>query len=157
MIQRIQTLFLSIAFAIGVILLFVPFSLKSDLSTGTNAVHTLYIDKTTTQIGSDILVNGNYTLLVINLLILSAVLYTILLFKNRRAQIRICIITLLIECIYLVMVFFLTNKIGDTGVGVKEKYLLGTYLIAAQAFLVLLAHRKIRKDELLIQSANRIR
>jgi hypothetical protein len=67
-------------------------------------------------------------------------------------------LTLLICCAYLVVIFYFSDKLATVSVqNTNVKYLAGTYIVAIQAFLILLAQRSIRKDELLVRAADRIR
>jgi len=156
MIQRIQSFYLLLAILISISLFFLPFSkIENSLQ---NSSITLKLDKTESIINTEITNDGSLILLALNLLLISALTYIIFLFKNRNSQIRLSMMTLIIDCVFLILIFYLTDHMStDSSSDNIPKYLVGTYLVGIQAFLILMAQRAIRKDEQLIRSADRIR
>ena len=163
MIQRIQTIYLFLASALTVALLFIPvgyivnnsgqlyeqlyefnvFTLK-DITSQKVAVHTFYIAI---------------------MLILSAVLSlsTIFFYKKRRLQMNLIAVNMLLFlATYVLMLWicpdFIFAKKGlvipDTLVFMHNKLIM---LGILPAFLLILANRAIRKDEELVRSADRLR
>ena len=159
MLQRIQSLYLLFAAMISIAVYFTPLSERlSEEGSGNTA--RLYIDGVHIegQQEGDTQRQANFIPLILDLLILAAVLYIIFLYRNRQAQIRLCMMTLLICCTYLVVIFYFSDKLPNgEGHGSDVRYLTGTYLAALQAFLILLAQRSIRTDEQLVRAADRIR
>lgn len=153
MIQRIQSIYLLGSALIAGVLFIVPISeFPLITSEGTGAMATINILEST---GPSQTATFQYPLLILNLLILSASVFAIFLYKNRSAQIRLTTLTSLFSISLLVIAFFATDRLCPEGE--KPHYLSGVYLMALQTFLLLLARRAIRKDEQLIRSADRIR
>jgi len=84
---------------------------------------------------------------------------TIFIYKNRIAQIRILRFGVLLNVIYLALLFFLYVPDIEEVTGVTADYITqaGIYFPIAILLLFLLASRFIMKDEKLIRSADRIR
>lgn len=158
MIQRVQTLFLLGAVIISIVLFFTPLSEKTyvDPTTASEVKMVLNIDKSVV-IQSDVTnpEEANYLLLVLNLLILAASIFIIFKYKNRNSQLRLCMLTTLLTMVLLVLIFYYSEKMGLADV--KAHYLAGVYLAATQVFMVLAARRFIRKDEMMVRAADRIR
>lgn len=154
MIQRIQSLFLFGVIAISVVLFFVPLSEKSSISTESGQPVTLTLALNPVNNGESVVMDINYVLLMLNLLVLAASVYIIFLFKNRQAQMRLCALTGLLAALSLVAVFYFSDQLAGEG---NPHYLAGTYLIALQVFFILAARRFIRKDEMLVRASQRIR
>lgn len=159
MLQRIQSVYLLIAAMISIAVYFTPLSERLS-EEGSGSTVRLYIDGVHIEGQSEgnSQRQANFIPLILDLLILGAVIYIIFLYRNRQAQIRLCMMTLLICCTYLVVIFYFSDKLPNgEGQGADVKYLTGTYMAALQAFLILLAQRSIRKDEQLVRAADRIR
>ncbi len=159
MIQRIQTLFLLGVVLMSGALFFIPLSEKSvtDVTSGEVSKYTMLLADVTLQAGSEApeLVETNYPILIVNLLLLVMSLYTIFIFKNRPAQIRLSMLGGLLAAVQLILIFYYSDAMGP--VNITAHYLPGVYLVAAQVFLLLAARRFIRKDEMLVRAADRIR
>ncbi len=159
MIQRIQSLFLLGVVLIAVALFFIPISEKSvtEATTGEISVYTLNLAEVSLLKGSEAAqpVSSNYALMIGNLLLLTMAAYTIFLFKNRMAQMRLCMLGSLLAAVQLVLIFYYSEAMGAETT--KAHYLPGVYLVAVQVFLLLASRRSIRKDEMLVRAADRIR
>lgn len=103
----------------------------------------------------EILFLAYHLLLIIGISILIA-LVTIIKYKNRILQIRLCIFTILLLLGFYGMVFFLINQ-------VKDQFSADIFLSVPVVFpvlsviLIFLAVRSIRKDIILLRSYDRIR
>ena len=158
MIQRIQTLFLTGVALISVALFYVPLSEKILIDPISSAeskqilyVHNLLNDSATaTEV-----VQSSIPLLIVNLLILAASVYIIFQYKNRMVQLKLCMLAGLFTMVLMILSFYYSEEMGSSET--KAHYLAGIYLVAAQVFLLLAARRAIRKDEMLVRSADRIR
>ncbi|MBL0342589.1 MAG: DUF4293 domain-containing protein [Bacteroidetes bacterium] len=158
MIQRIQTLFLIGVAAISIMLFFFPFSEKvvPDPPSATEIKLVLKVDKIVMEKAGVVeTVEANYPLMVLNILILIAALFIIFQYKNRIAQIRLCMFTTLLTTVMLVVIFYFSERMGKADI--KAHYLEGVYLVAVQVFLILAARKFIRKDEMMVRAADRIR
>lgn len=138
MIQRRQTLWLLLATIAAVLSFMFPFV------TGKEAIKNMQADKVI-DAASDffllILTGGS--------VILSAVI--IFLFKDRKMQIRLCLLGLLVSIIIIVRYIMLMNKLTNTT--------LALYAVLPFIFLTcyFLAFRDIRKDEKLVKSLDKLR
>lgn len=141
MIQRLQSIWLLLAAAAAFCSL--QFSFYSGNIIAAN------------QAKSFAALNGQSNLL---LLILSAgvgiaSLISIFLYKNRKTQLRIVLVTLLVSIINLVLFFTQTKKFVP---GEGNYNLTAIFAIVVPVFLIL-AMRGIRKDEKLVKSLDRLR
>ncbi len=159
MIQRVQTLFLLGVVIISIVLFFLPLSQKTIVneSTGTTETYTLHLDKISQSVSgeSDNTLTKTFALLAVNLALLLLTAYTIFMFKNRALQIRLCTFGSLLIAVLLVLIFYYADGMGTKQV--KPVYLPGIYLVAVQVLLLMLSRRFIRKDEMLVKAADRIR
>ncbi len=138
MIQRRQTLWLLLAIIAAVLSFLFPFV------TGKEAIKNMQADKVI-DAASDffllILTGGS--------IILSTV--TIFLFKDRKMQIRLCLLGLLLSVIIIVRYIILMNKLTNTTLAL---YAVLPFIFLAGYFL---AFRDIRKDEKLVKSLDKLR
>jgi len=138
MIQRRQTLWLLLATIAAVLSFMFPFV------TGKEAIKNMQQDKVI-DAASDffllILTGGS--------IILSAV--TIFLFKDRKMQIRLCLMGLLLSVIIIVRYIMLMNKLTNNTLAL---YAVLPFIFLASYFL---AFRDIRKDEKLVKSLDKLR
>lgn len=158
MIQRIQTLLLSLSTIIlGILLLFDI----ADLSFN-NELYTLNW-KALIQTSTKKIISPNSPLLILLIVCMLTQTTCIFLFKNRNLQIRICVYTiiLLLGLMGLTAFYFLQAKSGLSEI---KGFTLDYYqlkitgiLPLVSAFLNYLALRKILKDELLVKSVDRLR
>ncbi len=79
-------------------------------------------------------------------------------FKNRKRQIKINMLTMLVNMALLIAIFVIADKIAalDT-VGDSYQYLYGSYFPVAGILFLILANRSIRKDEALVRQSERLR
>ena len=157
MIQRIQTLFLLGAALISVSLFFLPLSeVKVTNPDGTLDLLTITLMEVKSGSGSEHNpASSSYPMLIVNLLVLAGTMVSVWMYKNRPAQIRLTSITTLLLIVLIILIFRSSDALA--GEGEPPVYQTGVYLIAVQAFLYILARRAIRKDEMLVRSADRIR
>lgn len=138
MIQRRQTLWLLLATIAAVLSFMFPFV------TGKEAIKNMQADKVI-DAASDffllILTGGS--------IILSTV--TIFLFKDRKMQIRLCLLGLLLSVVIIVRYIMLMNKLTNTTLAL---YAILPFVFLASYFF---AFRDIRKDEKLVKSLDKLR
>lgn len=161
MIQRIQSVFMAVAAICVFGVLFTDIWVKQGVAVehaGERVVYNAFSMVHTNGAGEA--VQSTNTLYVAGLALLSAVLFvaSIFSYRNRMKQITLNLINtlvligLLITNILLIFqgtVFFETNNQGN--------FAYGFYLPIVALFMNVLANRFIRKDELLVRSADRIR
>jgi hypothetical protein len=158
MIQRIQTLYLSLA-VVAIALLFV-FPLAQFF-----AENGAYIFSIT---GLKNMVPGDpaafdpmifLPLVVVAIGLALLTLYTIFQFKNRALQVKLTNIGVLVAIALIMSIFFLYVPLIEKKIAIVPDYskAFGIYLpLVALVFLVM-ANRAIKRDEKLVRSADRLR
>lgn len=156
MIQRIQTLFLFIVFALGIAAFFFPIAnfFSSDF-------YTLELNVLGVKEYMDYGIEYPNTILlpiVLGLISIFAFV-TIFLYKKRMLQIRIIRFAILLNVVYLGLVFFLYVPELEALTVSNADYISepGVYLSIVSIVFLFLASRFIMKDEKLIRSADRLR
>ncbi len=148
MIQRIQSIWLLLAAITILCLLFIPI-----IGVGSNAgYYTLYGTglKATGTDGSP----TNIPLLISTLFAGLISLVNIFNFRNRKLQIRIALLNIVLILALSAWFFQIINGIsGKTQIDLEP----GVYLSLLAIIFTLLAIRGIKKDEKLIRSADRLR
>jgi hypothetical protein len=96
---------------------------------------------------------SNLLLLILSAGVGIASLISIFLYKNRKTQLRIVLVTLLVSIINLIMFYMQTKKFVP---GEGNYNLTAIFAIIVPVFLFL-AIRGIRKDEKLVKSLDRLR
>lgn len=149
MIQRIQTLWFLLASAVAVLIYFFP---VIELTTE-NAIYVYQYDSISIA-GIDNLIQSGY--IVAGLLGIIAILsfISVFLFKNRLLQLRICTLISLLDIFLIALISYFsilteTNIVATIG--------LSAILPVIILILILMARRAVKKDELLIKAADRIR
>lgn len=151
MIQRIQTVYLFLAGVAALLMYFSPLaSFKtSELVYHLNTCHFTHPE------------TGNQVMSVIAMAVLPVLstflsFFTIFLYKNRRFQMNLCKINLLILVALMaveVIYYFRIGEILDT----QGKPMFMAVMPLLSFIFVVLANRSIKKDDNLIKSADRIR
>jgi len=140
MIQRIQTVWLLLAAACAILTLQLP------VYSGTAIP-----DQQTAPIFTRLTAQNNLLLLILTCGVGIASLITVFLYKDRKTQFRICLVTLLVSVINLVLFYRETTKF------VEGNMALTAALAIAVPIFLLLAARGIRRDEKLVKSLDRLR
>lgn len=150
MIQRIQSLYLLLIFIGCICIFFFPLA--------------NYLEYQFTILGAKQLVSETTLILKLNtiplIVIISVIgilsLITIFLYKNRPLQIKLSRIILLLNIIFIVIVFFYTDII-EKKIHNTSQYSISSFIPLITLILSFLTVRAIRKDEELIKSADRLR
>jgi hypothetical protein len=171
MIQRIQTIFLLLTSVVIGSLLFVPFAemiLGNSALAGANQAanpngtivdfycYGLRLADVKTH---DLIYHTTPTLILV-IIITAISLITIFLYNNRTLQLRLCVynILLMIGLIGLVAFYHhIINRNDDLGGILHHTFKMAGILPVIGIILTFQAFRKIRRDELLMQSYDRIR
>jgi len=157
MIQRVQTLFLAGVVILSIALYFIPLSEKTVIDpSGKSSTQTLLLSVSAlspTEVAPGQI--SNYALLIFNLVIILIAGYAIFLYKNRSLQIKLCMLGGLLATVQLILIFYYSEAMGSETTEVH--YLAGVYLVAIQVFLLMAARRAIRKDDMMVKAADRIR
>lgn len=156
MIQRLQSIYLFLAFASAVVVFFFPLAGFSspDFQCVLKVTGLKYV------LGDQQPLSVNTVLLMI-LLGGTAVMavVSIFLYKNRTKQLKLVKITLIIAILFIVLIFVFSEKLiagkipGMAPVAYKE----GSYISLVMVVLLILASRRINSDEKKVRSADRIR
>jgi hypothetical protein len=141
MIQRIQTIFLLIASALGIL------SLKTSFYTG----HRIS-DSIPKQV-IDVTASYNILLTTVTVATATVAFLTIFLFKNRKLQMRIAITSLVLSLVTLLL-YYWQSKSFDAN---ESSLTLTAIVPIGIPVMIILAIRGIYKDEKLIKSVDRLR
>lgn len=157
MLQRIQSIYLLVSLVIGISLAFFPLA-------EFNANDSIYFVKAFGIFYQDtdsLLFESPFQALsivwIFHLLITASSIFQ---FKNRKTQIKICSLNIVLLFVIAGLLFFVEYSIPDD---IKEEsepavnYLFGSLLPFVSIVFQILAMRAIQKDEKLIKSIDRIR
>ena len=153
MIQRIQTLYLSLVVIFSALLINVPFLNITTVS----SVHEFRFSGIYPITGSEVdTVVNSYPMALIIVLIPLITLITIFLFRNRKLQIILTILTMILILVSVLLGIYyaisFTNSIaGEIFPNIKVAFPLISLI------LLYMAYRGIRHDENLVKSYDRLR
>ena len=156
MIQRIQSIFLLIVVILSAVLFFVP---VAELA-GINVLYVQSIIKVCDTAEAGSCINPTYYIAALNGLVGLIALITIFLFTNRKRQMLLGNLNMLLIIAMIVLVFYTIDKNTGSiksGVELMAVYKIGAYLPVLMLIFTFLANRFIKKDEELVRSADRIR
>ena len=152
MIQRIQTIFITLAVAMMALLFLRPMSLLGIEPVSENVVE------------SSVLADGNFSIddnsvvLVLVALTMALLIISIFLFRNRMLQIKVNWISIfLIGLIIILSIIFFWQDYQSLAENTHILPHFGYGLIILAITFILLAIRYIRKDENLVRSSDRLR
>lgn len=145
MIQRVQSILLGLVAILYVLLFFIPvFSWKAPTSEGGGSwnLTALY----------------NAPFIIVNVLIILFSIFSISQFKNRKKQrsyvLILCIVIILNICLYMYYMYTITAQNEYVLQPAKS---IGIYFQLISIILCLIAARRIKKDDDLVKSIDRIR
>ncbi len=149
MIQRIQTLWLFLATILAVLMYFFPIiELNGDNSL------MVYSFETISFAGIGGLIQTGYIIAGLLGLIAFFSFIAIFLYKRRILQMRFCtVISLLDIFLVILIVVFSFNEAKNPGITIGLSAVLPLIIF----ILILMARRAVRRDELLVKAADRIR
>lgn len=165
MIQRIQSFYLVLAF-VGVVLMFLFPTATFELSQGGF--------KTTSELGllpggENVIDEANSTafipqysvLLMVMAIVLGAgILASIFMYKNRVRQMRFVSMLALLNIVYVGIMFLASIPDSESVIANSEvhtTYSVGTFVPLVTLILTVLAQRAIRRDEMKVRAADRLR
>jgi hypothetical protein len=151
MIQRIQTIYLLLASTVLGLLLFLPLATMVDAEAN-NFSYLFYgiIDYE----GEIVMLDYPLAILMVSMPVLN--LIAVFLFKKRIIQMRICVFNILLMLGSLVLIWYYSFQAENT-LFVDTFFSYTVVFPLVSAILTFLAFRGIRKDEILVRSADRIR
>lgn len=154
MIQRIQTLYLLAATILISLYFFFPFAsfiLDQDMS-----IYHLSIKGLIPDIGGQKVLIRTIPLIFILSTIIAINIGSILLFKRRMIQIKLCILNIILIAGYQCCLYYFT-RVSSQILGSKASYTIIFIFPIICAIITYLAIRGIAKDEALVRSADRLR
>lgn len=158
MIQRPQSIFLLIVI-IAEILVCTGFPIWAKTGTQGQLVELFITQWTQSLNGKEVASQGNYLLLII--VLASAILSLGILFsyKNRIQQMTLGLINSVLIAITMGYTFYIIFKetIPLFDPTLNGQYEMGFYALVVALLANMIANRLIRKDEMLVQSSNRMR
>jgi Ca2+/Na+ antiporter len=140
MIQRQQTLWLLLATAAAIFTFMFPFATGEKL-----------VEKTAMRQSTEIIAGGNFFTLILSIASIGISAVTIFMFKDRKLQMKLCILGLFISVLILVLYFMDMNKL------LKSTPALWAVLPVVVVISYFMAFRNIRKDEKLVKSLDKLR
>lgn len=156
MIQRKQTIFLLLsAIALG---LLHYFPLASFIGDKDSLV--MYVFQVVSLVPDQVSELPDYfvfPILAVNSMIILLTILTIFLFKNRRMQLNILRISLILLLLMIGSFFFYYVNILEQASGGITHYEIGSYLPLIAFIFYIFAYRGIMSDEKLVRSADRLR
>ena len=154
MIQRIQSIYLFVAAIVTAFTFIFPFAEYLN----DNTKYLLNINGLTDISGANTIFN-TYPLLLLVILCLIISLLTIMLYKNRPLQARLCNLNILLYVILIAGIFFYSDQ-AEQELGTENLltiFKLGSIAPIFAIILTFMANRAIRKDDALVRAADRIR
>jgi len=165
MLQRIQTVYLSLVVIIAVSLFFLPLAVVLS-NTGPGNTQVADMLKITGVVKSSNEAFGvdkysekmsiPWPLIIFNATAGLMALLTVFMYANRKKQMLYCRINLVLICLFTAVIFWMADNLKRNSGG-QLTYLFGTYLPVIQLILTYLAERAIKKDDDLVKSADRLR
>ncbi len=158
MIQRIQSVYLFIAFLALTVFYFFPIaSFLSDLSY--YKFYITHLQALTPGVDSPISNTLILPLAVFNGIIALVAFMSIFLYKKRIFQSRMVKLAILMNVILIALIFFVYSPLISRATGAEANYAdsFGIYISLISIVMLVLANRGIMHDEKLIKSANRLR
>ncbi len=140
MIQRQQTLWLLLATVAGILSFMFPFVTGMEL-----------VDKTAMEKPAEVVAGSNFFILLLTIASIAVSSITIFLFKNRKQQLWLCVLGMLIAGLLIFLYIIQMNKL--------IKPTLALFCILPFAILTgyFFAFRNIKKDEKLVKSLDKLR
>lgn len=158
MLQRVQTLFLLAAVVLAAGYWFFPFSTKifPQPESGDLVYKLTLKGVERLQDGGFSLASYSWLLSILCAATAAIPLFAVLQYKRRKLQVRLC--WLAVACCLGVVgtVYFVSRGMGEGG-DREAVFLFGSFIPFLQFFFLRLGIHRIRKDEALVRSADRIR
>ncbi len=158
MLQRIQSLYLAIVAIACVLLFFFPLANYYHELEGNYKFFIYGIRSMDPE--PKVLFNLYFTIPLIFLVVASFIftVSTILLFKNRPLQIRLCAFNMLTNIVLIMVIFFFYATKIQSMTHIEPEYnYTGMVLPLVSILFLIFANRAIKKDEALVKSADRLR
>ncbi len=157
MIQRIQTVYLAIAaIALAVAFFFPVMSFINEGQIWLEVYLKGFQDNSAPSLGLNKLMLLPLQLLNVIVIIMAGL--AIFLYKNRKLQMRVVRLGIVMILVVVALVFFYYgNILGKATLTIPDFNHTGIYLILGSLVMFVLANRSIQKDDKLVRSADRLR
>lgn len=153
MIQRIQSLYLFLVFILTALILFFPIT-EFYIQGQSFYLHVFSFENAE---GIKGLPNPSIIGILTALLCISS-LGSIFQFGNRKLQVKVNAVSLLLNFGVLGSIFYISDKVAAIDLVFKQpEYTYGAFFPIASVLFIILANRSIRKDEALVKQSERIR
>lgn len=155
MIQRIQTIYLFLASLSMLLLFFFPLSsYLSDFE-----YYKLYVYGLTDMSPQNQKVSflAFLPLIVLVVAISGILVYTVFKYKNRRLQMQLLNVALFLNVGFIAVVFFIYDSMLSKQIATRPDYEPGLFMPLISIVFVLLSYWRIKKDDELVRSADRLR
>ncbi len=161
MIQRIQTVYLIVAFIALVLQFFFPvaaFTYGNTVDTylGTISFYVYGLEKQPDTLEPAYKFLFYLPLIILSVLILALTVMTILQYKKRLRQLRTINFAILLNIVLIVLLFFYTDKIAKD-ISLPTEYRVGSVFPLISLVFLVLAMYTIKRDERLVRSLDRLR
>ena len=158
MIQRIQSVLLLVAFLAGVIVFFFPLACIY----GPTTAYKFYIYGMVNMVPDEpsvISFMTTFPLLLLNILAAALAFSAIFFYKNRITQMKIVRFAIFLEIILIALIFFIYANIIEKNLMASPEYMeeAGIYFPLIAMIFLILANRRIMRDEKLVRSVDRLR
>jgi hypothetical protein len=140
MIQRQQTLWLLLATAAAILTFMFPFAIGEEL-----------VVKTALKQKAQVIAGSNFFTLLLTIATIGISGVTIFMYKDRKLQLKLCLLGLLVSVLVLVLYVMGMNKL------IAATPALWAVLPIAVIAGYFMAFRNIRKDEKLVKSLDKLR
>jgi hypothetical protein len=156
MIQRKQTLFLLLVVIASVLSFFFPLAsfigAKESIVLFVQKAHSLVPDSSFNQ-------NGYFSLPLLSAtgFVILFSFIAIFLYKNRRSQLQIIKVCILVEIILIGLFFFYYVNTLERLTGATVEYKTAVFMPLISLVFLVLAYRGVLQDEKLVRSADRLR
>lgn len=156
MLQRIQTVYLSLVFIFTLLVFFLPLG-NFDFDGVSSALKITGLDLPANAPTESGLAWQSIALSVLCFVIMGLTGYTVLQFKRRRYQIQLGKIIVLLHMVFVFSAFYYIDFYTEKFSGAAFSHSLSSYLPLISMILIIMANKAIKKDEELVRSVDRIR
>ncbi len=158
MIQRIQSLYLLLVTASLVCLFFLPFASVTLVADAASFKILHLMDIAVYQNSVEKIKTAIYLPVILNTILLAISIVAIFIYKNRKIQMMLCKVMLLLLSVFTALMFYNAETLNaNDGSTTKIIYHAGTYMPVICLVLAYMAYHAIKKDDELVKSADRLR
>lgn len=165
MIQRIQSFLLVLAL-VGFVLLFLFPTATYEATANNNVTQSSLTllpghDSLNEETGEAFIAQNSFLLIAFAIILGLGTLASIFMYKNRIRQMRVVSFLALLNLLYIGLMFLSTIPDGEKVLAnlgtVTTTYSVGTFVPLITFVLIVIAQRAIRRDEMKVRAADRIR